>query len=90
MFKRKVKRTTRKAVVRTRGTTKRILKPRFKVAEFVYSGLNPTEKRQIKEVKSFKTPGLKPKYRLVLSTPAGKPKLSRWIEESSLSRRKKR
>jgi hypothetical protein len=57
--------------------------------EFVYSPYNRTEKRQINEVKKFKTAGKRPKYRLIISDPQGHPKLSGWIEEKSLSRRKK-
>jgi len=89
------KRSTRKAVARKKTTVKRVVakkthKPRYKVAEFVYSKLNPTEKRQIHEIKQFKAAGVKPKYRLILSDAKGHPKKSAWIEESSLSRRKKR
>lgn len=89
------KRSKRKAVPKRRTTAKRgvvkkIQKPRYKEGEFVYSKLNPTEKRQILEIKQFKSPGVKPKYRLILSDAKGHPKKSAWIEESTLSRRKKR
>lgn len=91
MYKRKTARKTvkRKTTV-SRGSAKKVHKPRYKVGEFVYSKHNPTEKRQINEVKQFKTSGLKPKYRLILCDAKGHPKRSGWIEESSLSRRKKR
>lgn len=90
------KRATKKAATKRKTTAKRgvtakkLNKPRYKVGEFVYSKLNPTEKRQINEVKQFKAPGVKPKYRLILCDAKGHPKRSSLIEESSLSRRKKR
>lgn len=89
------KRATKRAVTKRKTTAKRVvakklLKPRYKVGEFVYSKLNPTEKRQINEIKQFKTLGVKPKYRLILCDAKGHPKRSGWIEESTLSRRKKR
>lgn len=93
MYKRRATKraATKRRTTAKRGTTaKKLRKPRYKVGEFVYSKLNPTEKRQINEVKQFKTPGVKPKYRLILCDPKGHPKRSGWIEESTLSRRKKR
>lgn len=89
------KRVTKRAVTKSKATAKRVVakklhKPRYKVGEFVYSRLNPTEKRQINEIKQFKTLGVKPKYRLILCDAKGHPKRSGWIEESTLSRRKKR
>ncbi|MNJ84823.1 hypothetical protein D3C87_22830 [compost metagenome] len=92
MYKKRVKRkaVTKRKTAAKRGVAKKVNKPRYKVGEFVYSKLNPTEKRQINEVKQFKTPGVKPKYRLILCDPKGHPKRSGWIEESTLSRRKKR
>lgn len=99
--KRSVKRPTRKTVKRpVRKTVKRTVrktiarKPRpsvkqkFKLGDFVYSSLNPTEKRQISEVKELKT-GVKGfVYKLILSDSKGRPKKSKWISERSLSRRK--
>jgi hypothetical protein len=92
MYKRRSKKraVTKRKTTAKRGVTKKLQKPRYKVGEFVYSKLNPTEKRQIEDIKQFKTPGVKSKYRLLLCDAKGKPKRSVWIEESTLSRRKKR
>lgn len=79
------KRPVRKTVTRK---TRPSAKQKFKLGDFVYSSLNPTEKRQISEVKELKTGTKGFVYKLILSDSKGRPKKSKWISERSLSRRK--
>jgi len=65
-----------------------IPKPKFKKGQFVYSRFNPTERRQINLVYVSKQRNHEHKYRLTLSDASGMPKMSPWITESGLSKRK--
>jgi len=84
-----VKRRKTKTVAKKKTTLSGVIpKPKFKKGQFVYSYLNPTERRQINLVYVSKHRNREHKYRLTLSDAAGMPKMSRWITESGLSKRK--
>ena len=63
--------------------------PKYKVGDFVYSSQNPTEKRQINEVKAPKTARTVVKYRLTLADAMGRPKNSKWLAEASIRKTKR-
>lgn len=69
---------------------KRVKAPKYKVGQFVYSYQNPTEKRPINMIRKAKEPGYNHAYRLTLAGADGYGKNSNWIDEPSLSLRKKR
>jgi len=83
-----VKRSLRKTAKRVLKPSVRVAKQKFKSGDFVYSPLNPTEKRQICDVKQLRTGTKGFQYKLTLSDSKGRPKKSGWVNERSLSRRK--
>lgn len=78
----------RKTSSAKKGLSGIVAKPKYRKGEFVYSHLNPGEKRQICEVKPSKQRSSQHKYRLTLSNAQGMPKKSSWITEAGLSKRK--
>jgi hypothetical protein len=94
-----MKKTPKKPTVKRRKKAKTSLKkkstlsgvipkPKYKKGQFVYSHFNPTERRQINLVFVSKQRSREHKYRLTLSDALGMPKMSPWITESGLSKKK--
>ncbi len=64
-------------------------KPKYKVGDMVYSYLNPTVKRRVSHIHENEA-GYPNKYKLSLRDKDGYSYSSHWIDEQSLSKRKKR
>lgn len=86
--RKKAKSATKKKSTRKSTLSGVIPKPKFKKGQFVYSHHNPTERRQINLVFVSKQRNREHKYRLTLSDALGMPKMSPWITESGLSKKK--
>lgn len=81
------RKTTRRKTTAAKTTGSR--KAKYKVGDFVYSPLNPTEKRQVCGVRVPKTKTAFVKYQLTLSDPKGRPKKSKWVNEGSIRKTKR-
>ena len=66
----------------------KIKKVKYKLGQFVYSYMNPKEKRPINRIRISKNGYYEHSYRLTLSGNDGYPRNSKWIDEKSLSLRK--
>ena len=64
-------------------------KPKYKVGDMVYSWQNPTVKREVNRI-NVEEPPYQHKYRLTLVNRKGERQNSKWTDESSLSKRRKR
>jgi len=81
-----MKSTAAKSIIPQRMHSKGKNTPKFAIGDFVYSYLNPSERRQIAVIRFSKNPADPPKYQLTLCNDTGKPKRSGWLNERSLSK----
>ena len=68
----------------------KIKPPKYKVGDMVYSWQNPTVKRPVNRVFPETEPGYEHKYRLTLIDKDGSHRNSKWTNESSLSKRRRK
>ena len=63
--------------------------PRFDVDDMVYSWQNPTVRRSVTKIQESREPGYQHKYKVSLRDQDGYSYSSKWMNESSLSRRRR-
>jgi hypothetical protein len=64
-------------------------KPKYKVGDMVYSWQNPTVKRRVSHVQ-LQPSGFPPKYKVALYDKEGYSYSSKWMDEASLRKTKRR
>lgn len=72
------------------ATAKKVKPPKYKMGDEVYSYQNPTVKRKINRINKALEADDVNRYRLTLYDKDGYPKNSNWINEKSLSKRRKK
>lgn len=65
-------------------------KPKFKVGDMVYSWQNPDVKRRVSHVSLSDDPNYAHKYKVALYDKQGYSYSSKWMDEKSLSKTKKK
>lgn len=68
---------------------KKVKAPKYKVGDMAYSYQNPTVKRRVTHIRKSDNPDYEHAYKLALYRQGGYSYSSKWINESSLYKRKK-